>query len=80
MGIQSSKDIVALIGAHTIGRGFKDRSGVCGYASGDQGATQYTSPSTYCAKVITHTAAAQLCGLCIHDVYSYVKTTHSSPM
>ncbi len=35
-------EIVALMGAHTIGRAFRDRSGVCENASGDQGATSYT--------------------------------------
>ena len=39
----SNRDIVALCGAHTIGRAFKDRSGVCPYMSGDQGATIYTN-------------------------------------
>ena len=39
----SNRDIVALCGAHTIGRAFKDRSGVCPYMSGDQGATAYTN-------------------------------------
>jgi L-ascorbate peroxidase len=38
----TSREIVALCGAHTIGRAFKDRSGVCPYFSGDQGATKYT--------------------------------------
>jgi L-ascorbate peroxidase len=35
-------ETVALMGAHTIGRGFKDRTGVCENLTGDQGATQYT--------------------------------------
>lgn len=39
----SNKDIVALCGGHTLGRGFKDRTGVCENVSGDQGATIYTS-------------------------------------
>ena len=38
----SSREIVALCGAHTIGRGFRDRTGVCPFSSGDRGATQYT--------------------------------------
>jgi len=42
----SNKDIVALCGAHTIGRAFKDRSGVCPFTSGDQGATIYTRPTS----------------------------------
>ncbi|RYH20887.1 hypothetical protein EON65_22160, partial [archaeon] len=41
MGLQG-KDVVALMGAHTIGRGFQDRSGVCPFFSGEQGATKYT--------------------------------------
>ena len=48
----NNRDIVALCGAHTIGRAFEDRSGsaVCPYSSGDQGATIYTR-STSIAKV-----------------------------
>jgi hypothetical protein len=42
MGL-SQKEAVALCGAHTIGRAFQDRSGVCPFSSGDQGATSYTS-------------------------------------
>jgi hypothetical protein len=38
----NNRDTVALCGAHTIGRGFKDRTGVCPFSSGDQGATIYT--------------------------------------
>jgi L-ascorbate peroxidase len=41
----SSREVVALCGAHTIGRAFKDRSGVCSYSSGDRGATRYTRPT-----------------------------------
>ena len=41
----SSREVVALCGAHTIGRAFKDRSGVCAYSSGDRGATRYTRPT-----------------------------------
>lgn len=44
----NNRELVALCGAHTIGRAFKDRSKVCPYLSGDQGATKYTSP-TYIA-------------------------------
>ena len=42
----SNRDIVALCGAHTIGRAFQDRSGVCPNTSGDQGATIYTRPTS----------------------------------
>ena len=41
----SSREVVALCGAHTIGRAFKDRSGVCSFSSGDRGATRYTRPT-----------------------------------
>ena len=41
MGL-TNRDLVALSGAHTVGRAFKNRSGVCGNFSGDQGATKYT--------------------------------------
>ena len=37
-----SEETVALMGGHTLGRAFKDRTGVCEHASGDQGATSYT--------------------------------------
>lgn len=48
MGFKN-KEIVALCGAHTLGRGFKDRSGVCEFASGDANATKYTNQN-WCAK------------------------------
>ncbi len=37
-----NKEIVALCGAHTIGRAFSDRSGVTEHSSGYRGATKYT--------------------------------------
>ena len=64
MGL-SNKDAVALIGAHTIGRAFKDRTGVCPYSSGDQGATAYTRPTSM-AKVNEHTQCL------VFNSYSYV--------
>lgn len=42
----TNRDIVALMGAHTIGRAFKDRSGVCDFGSGEQGATPFTRQSS----------------------------------
>lgn len=45
MGFKN-KEIVALCGAHTLGRAFKDRSGVCEYASGDVNATMYTKQNS----------------------------------
>jgi hypothetical protein len=45
MGFKN-REIVALCGAHTIGRAFKDRSGVCAYASGDLSATKYTKQNS----------------------------------
>lgn len=48
----TNKETVALMGAHTIGRAFKDRSGVCENWSGDAGATAYTRP-TWIAKVFS---------------------------
>jgi len=38
----TNREIVALCGAHTLGRAFEDRTGVCKHSSGDQGATEYT--------------------------------------
>ena len=46
----NNRETVALCGGHTLGRAFKDRTGVCMFSSGDQGATIYTQP-TACAKV-----------------------------
>jgi L-ascorbate peroxidase len=46
----NNRETVALLGAHTLGRAFKDRTGVCSFTSGDQGATVYTQ-STACPKV-----------------------------
>lgn len=43
MGL-SNRDAVALIGAHTIGRAFKDRSGTCLFSSGQS--TKYTRPTS----------------------------------
>mmetsp|Transcript_9793 Transcript_9793/g.16336 ORF Transcript_9793/g.16336 Transcript_9793/m.16336 type:complete len:323 (-) Transcript_9793:426-1394(-) len=39
----NDQEIVALSGAHTLGRAFKDRSGVCPFESGGQG-TKFTCP------------------------------------
>jgi catalase (peroxidase I) len=39
----TNEEIVALCGAHTIGRAFANRTGVCPYSSGDAGATMYTA-------------------------------------
>merc|ERR1719316_1997346 len=36
------KGIVALSGAHTIGRAFKERSGACPFGYGSGGASKYT--------------------------------------
>jgi L-ascorbate peroxidase len=45
MGL-TNRDIVAIMGAHTLGRAFHDRSGVCTHSSGEQGATVYTRQSS----------------------------------
>jgi len=49
----TNKELVALCGAHTIGRAFKDRSKVCPHSSGDQGATKYTNPTYITANNMT---------------------------
>lgn len=49
MGL-NNRETVALCGGHTLGRAFQDRTGVCSFSSGDQGATFYTQP-TALAKV-----------------------------
>ena len=49
MGL-NNRETVALCGGHTIGRAFQDRTGVCLFSSGDQGATKFTNP-TAIAKV-----------------------------
>ncbi|CAE7356018.1 APX1 [Symbiodinium natans] len=38
----SDQEIVALSGAHTIGRAFKERSGTCPFGYGEQAASTYT--------------------------------------
>lgn len=38
----TNREIVALCGAHTLGRAFEDRTNVCKNSSGSQGATKYT--------------------------------------
>ena len=38
----NNREAVALCGAHTLGRAFMDRSGVCENTTGSQGATRYT--------------------------------------
>ena len=38
----TNREIVALCGGHTLGRAFKERTGVCSHSSGEQGSTQYT--------------------------------------
>jgi len=45
MGL-NNRETVALCGGHTLGRAFKDRTGVCTFSSGDQGATVYTQPTS----------------------------------
>jgi hypothetical protein len=42
----TTREIVALCGAHTIGRAFKNRSGVCPCVGGDQGMSKYTQHSS----------------------------------
>ena len=37
---------MALLGAHTLGRAFSERTGVCTHSSGEQGGTQYTRMSS----------------------------------
>jgi len=39
----NDREIVALSGAHTLGRAFKDRSGTVENPSGDKGASAYTN-------------------------------------
>jgi L-ascorbate peroxidase len=41
----NNKEIVALCGAHTIGRGYSDRTKCTTFSSGPQGATKYTRPT-----------------------------------
>ncbi|CAM9706373.1 unnamed protein product [Choristocarpus tenellus] len=46
----SDQEIVALSGAHTIGRAFKERSGTTEHGYGDNGSTKFTCP----AAVVRH--------------------------
>jgi L-ascorbate peroxidase len=41
LGLKAQEGVV-LCGGHTLGRAFKDRTGVCPFGSGDQGATIFT--------------------------------------
>eukprot|EP01036_Dinobryon_divergens_P025822 gene25822-34410_t len=43
----NNREIVAICGAHTLGRAFKERSGVCNNSSGDQGATTHTRSDAF---------------------------------
>lgn len=45
----NNAETVALMGGHTLGRAFKDRSGACECASGDAGATRHTRQSSEAA-------------------------------
>ena len=46
----NNREIVALCGAHTIGRAFSDRSGVTEHSSGFKGATPYTCATSVTAR------------------------------
>jgi L-ascorbate peroxidase len=46
----SDQEIVALSGAHTIGRAFKERSGTCPFGYGDQSASKYTKSTCIARK------------------------------
>lgn len=59
----TNKELVALMGAHTIGRAFQDRSGVCPYSTGDQGATRYTRQSSF-PKVTNSSCCCCCCCYC----------------
>lgn len=61
----TNRDAVALCGAHTLGRGFRDRSGVTTYTSGNQGATLYTRP----------TSIAKVCIICYSSVFSMERSS-----
>jgi L-ascorbate peroxidase len=60
----SNREIVALCGAHTIGRAFQDRSGVCPFSSGDQGATSYTklTSSAHGQREVSHSGVGMAGG------------------
>lgn len=46
----TDQEIVALSGAHTIGRAFKERSGACPFGYSDKHASKYTTSSTVARK------------------------------
>lgn len=46
----TDQEIVALSGAHTIGRAFKERSGTCPFGYGDQAASKYTKSTCIARK------------------------------
>lgn len=46
----TDQEIVAISGAHTIGRAFKDRSGTCPFGYGDKTASKYTKSESIARK------------------------------
>jgi len=46
----NDRDIVALSGAHTMGRAFKERSGTSSHGYGEKNGTKYTSSDDYVAR------------------------------
>merc|ERR1719230_829405 len=46
----SDEEIVALSGAHTLGRAFKERSGTCPFGYGEKNGTKYTNSQSLCPR------------------------------
>lgn len=42
----TNQEAVVLLGGHTLGRAFSERTGVCSHSSGEQGGTKYTRMSS----------------------------------
>lgn len=78
MGL-NNRETVALCGGHTLGRAFKDRTGVCNFTSGDQGATIYTQPTSL-AKVGISFAHCWLLSCLSSSLPTMVTFSHYSRM
>lgn len=67
----TNQEAVALLGAHTLGRAFSERTGVCTHSSGEQGGTQYTRMSS--EPMVRLNSIVSICAM---YVCAYVRRTY----